>query len=182
MCNSMKNTLLKLLLACASVSGASCAQVEADVPDAQVTQKGVSFRGSGWGGYHDEASVTQSFTLSSANLSWVKDLNSKIYVTEIDLEATSGVQDLSFIHYAHVSIVDADTKMAVPINIVDYVRPNNMAPSSKLTAKTAYPIDITKVWTAKKLLVTVSLAGDLPEKSWSVDVIIHLSGNISYKL
>ena len=180
----MRSPINIALLTLALSASAACAQVEADVPEAQVTQKGVSFHGTGWsgGGWHDEASVTQSFTLSSANLSWVKDLNSKIYVTEIDLEAASGVQDLSFIHYAHITIANADSKMSVPITIVDYVRPDNMAPSSKLTAKTPYPIDISRVWTAKKLLVTISVAGDLPEKSWSVDVIIHLSGKISYKL
>jgi hypothetical protein len=178
----MRNPFPYTFLTLALVMGASCAQVEADVPEAQITKKGVSFHGTGWGGHHDEVSATQSFTLSSENLSWVKDLNSKIYVTEIDLEAVSGVQDLSFIHYAHVSIADADSKFSMPVTIVDYVRPDNMASSATLTAKTPYPIDISKVWTAKKILVTVSLAGDLPEKSWSVDVIIHLSGKIAYKL
>lgn len=183
--NPLTNALLKLALACATVAGASCAQVEADVPEAQITKKGVSFHGTGWGGgggRHDEVSATQTFTLSSENLSWVKDLNSKIYVTEIDLSAVSGVTDLNFIHYAHVSIADADSRKSAPITIVDYARPDNMAPSTMLVAKAPYPVDISTVWTAKKILVTISLAGDLPDKSWSVDVILHLAGKISYKL
>jgi hypothetical protein len=72
--------------------------------------------------------------------------------------------------------------MTMPVVIVDYVRPDNMAPTSVLTAKTPYPIDVSKVWTAKKVLVTVTVAGDLPHKPWTVDVILHLSGKISYKL
>jgi len=183
--NPTTNTLLKLAMVCATAASASCAQVEADIPEAQVTQKGVSFHGTGWGGgggWHDEVSATQSFTLSSENLSWVKDLNTKIYVTEIDLNAVRGVKDLNFIHYAHVSIADADSRKSMPITIVDYVRPDNMEPSTKLVAKAPYPVDISKVWTAKKILVTISLAGNLPDKSWSVDVILHLAGKISYKL
>jgi hypothetical protein len=51
-----------------------------------------------------------------------------------------------------------------------------------LSAKTPYPIDISHVWSAKRLLVTVSLAGQLPDRGWSVDITLHLSGKISYKL
>lgn len=176
------NTTKALMAAMAlAVAAVSCAQVEADVPEAQVTQKGVAFYGVGKGDWHGEVSATQSFTLSSDNLSWVKDLNSKIYLTQIDLRATGSVQDLSFIHYAHITMSDAD-KMAMPVELADYVRPDNQAATSLLTAKTPSPIDISKIWTAEKLLVTVTLAGDLPDKSWSVDVILHLSGKISYKL
>ena len=174
-------TALLVALSLVTAAAASCAQVEADIPEAQVTQKGVTFHGAGRGDGRGEVSVTQSFTLSSDNLSWVKDLNSKIYITEIELSAASGVTDLSFIHFAHVTMDDAD-KMTMPVVIVDYVRPDNMAPTSVLTAKTPYPIDVSKVWTAKKVLVTVTVAGDLPHKPWTVDVILHLSGKISYKL
>ena len=178
------HTIETLLVAMAiGAVAASCAQVEADVPEAKVTQKGVSFHGAGWGGggWSGEVSTTQSFTLDSDNLSWVKDLNSKIYLTQIDLTANSGTQDLSFIHYAHVTMSDGDRK-AMPVELVDYVRPDHQAPTAVLIAKTAYPVDVSKLWTVKKLVVTVTVAGDLPEKSWSVDVTLHLSGQISYKL
>jgi len=179
--NSITNTLPTLALACATLFATSCAEVEADVPEAQVTQKAVTFQGTGWSNGHGEASTMQFFTLSSTNLAWMKDLNSKVYVTEIDLAAVAGVQDLNFIHYAHVSISDASAKVP-PVEIATYMRPDNMAPTAVLKVKTAYPIDISKVWTAKKMLVGVAVAGDLPEKSWSVDVTLHLSGKISYKL
>jgi hypothetical protein len=160
---------------------AGCAEVEAEVPEAQVTQKGVSFRGGGWGGHRDEVSATQTFELSATNLSWVKDLNSKVYLTQIDFRAASGVQDLGFIHFAHVSMSDGERR-SKPVELVNYVRPDGQPATATIAAKTPYPVDISKVWTADKLLVTVSVAGDLPDKSWSVDVTLHLSGSISYKL
>jgi hypothetical protein len=170
---------LPLLLA---VLCASCAQVEADVPEAQVTQKGVAFHGTGgWGTWPGEVSALQSFVLSSDNLSWVKDLNSKIYVTQVDLRAASGVDDLSFIHYAHVTIADAEN-MWKPVEIVDYMRPDNQGPTPLLTAKTLHPVDVTEVWRAKKVVVSIALAGELPSKPWKADVTLHLSGKISYKL
>jgi hypothetical protein len=179
--SAITNSALTAVLAMAATFVASCAQVEADVPEAQVTQKGVAFHGTGWSGSHDDVSATQTFTLSSENLSWVKDLNSKVYLTEIELRATGGTQDLSFIHYAHVTISDGDHK-GMAIDVVDYAAPEHQAATPVLTAKTPYPIDISKVWTADRVVVTVSVAGQLPDKAWSVDVTLHLSGKISYKL
>jgi len=162
-------------------AAAGCAQVEAEVPEAQVTQKGVSFRGGGRGGYHDEVAATQTFELSSTNLSWVKDLNSKVYLTQIDFKAVKGTEDLSFIHFAHVVMSDGERR-SMPVELVNYVRPDGQTATATITAKTPYPVDISKVWTAKRVLVTVSVAGELPDNSWSVDVTLHLSGSISYKL
>jgi len=164
-----------------AVLTASCAEVEAEVPEAQVTQKNVSFHGiDGWGGWDGEVSATRTFALSADNLSWVKDLNSKVYLTQIDLRAVGGTKDLSFIHYAH-AVMAGDHKTA-PVEIASYVRPDDHKEIPVLSAKTPYPVDISRVWEADKVLVTISVAGRLPERGWSVDVTLYLSGKMSYKL
>jgi hypothetical protein len=171
----------KLLAVLALASAGGCAQVEAEVPAVEVTQKGVAFYGVTGAPAAGEVSGTQSFTLSSDNLSWIKDLNSKVYLTEIDLQATSGVADLGFIHYARVTMADADAP-GTAIELVDYTQPDNYTPNPVLAAKTPYPIDLGLVWTAKRILITMTVAGVLPEQSWAVDVTLHLSGKITYKL
>lgn len=172
---------LTAMVALSAVLFASCAEVEAEVPEAQVTQKGVSFHGvGGGGGWDGEIAATRTFTLSSDNLSWVKDLNSKIYLTQIDLRAASGTKDLSFIHYAHA--VMAGDHQTPPVEIASYVRPDHQEEIPVLTAKTPYPVDISRVWEADKVLVTITVAGRLPERGWSVDVTLYLSGKMSYKL
>lgn len=170
------------MLALAAVLVASCAEVEAEVPEAQVTQQNVSFRGIGGdrGGWDDEVAVTQTFALSADNLSWVKDLNTKIYLNQIDLRATKGTEDLSFIHYAHV--VMAGGHKSKPVELVSYVRPEHQGEIPVLSAKSPYPVDISEAWSADKILVTITVAGRLPERSWSVDVTLYLSGKLSYKL
>jgi hypothetical protein len=176
------NSPLLVTLSFLAVAVASCAQVEADVPEAKVTQKSVTFQGvlgGMWKG--GETSTTQFFTLSSAELSWMKDLNSKVCVSAVDLKVVSGVKDLSFIHYGHIAIANGDV-MGLPIEIADYVRPEDAEPSVELTARHVPPADISKIWTAKKVVVSVAVAGDLPQKPWSVDVTLHLSGKIAYKL
>lgn len=183
MSRSIPQNVIQLLTAALLALSAGCAQVEAEVPSAEVTQKNLVFQGSGMAGtgWNGEVAATQTFVLSADNLDWIKDLNSKVYLTQIDLAATRGVENLDFIHFARVTMADADGK-ELPVELVNYARANEAPSSAHLSAKTPYPIDISKVWTAKKLLVTVSVAGTLPEVGWSVDVTLHLSGKISYKL
>jgi hypothetical protein len=173
---------LTVVLACAAAAAASCAKVEADVPEAEVTQKAVAFQGLPGGHALGEVSTTQTFTLTSDNLSWAKDLNSEVYATEVELRAASGVQDLSFIHYARVTMSDGSGDSSVaPIEVVNYERPDNMTPSSVLSVKTVHPINVTQVWAAKKIVITMQLAGIFPEEAWSADVILHMGGKISYQ-
>jgi hypothetical protein len=177
----MKTTPMTRLTLLAALGCAACAQVEAEVPEAQVTQRNLSFQGMGQASMAGEVSTMQSFTLDGANLSWVKDLNSKVYINQVDFRATSGIDDLSFIHYAHVTMSDPEN-MGMPVVVLDYARPDGQPPTLLLTAKTLYPVDISQVWQAKRILVTVALAGTLPEKPWTADTTLYLSGKISYKL
>jgi len=178
-----KNSLpLMVALACTAAAAASCAQVEADVPDAQVTQKSVSFQGMPGASQIGEVSTTQSFTLSGDKLSWASDLNSEIYAHAVEFKAVGAVQDLSFIHYARITMSGGSTGSAnPPVEIIDYQRPDNYTPTSDLTVPTLSPIDVTKVWAAGDVVITMQLAGVFPEQNWSADVTLHLGGKISYK-
>ena len=171
-----------MALAFATASAASCAKVEADVPQAQVTQKSVSFQGFPGSKQIGEVSVTQSFTLTSEDLSWAKDLNSEVYATEFELKAVGALQDLSFIHYARITMSDGTDGATTPaVEIVNYERPANAVASPVIDAPTTYPINVSQVWAAKKVVITMVLAGVFPEDAWSADVTLHMSGKMSYK-
>jgi hypothetical protein len=66
--------------------------------------------------------------------------------------------------------------------VLDYMRPDQQGPTPVLSAKTLYPVDVSQAWKAKKVLVTVSLAGMFPDKAWTADLTLHFSGKLSYKL
>jgi len=181
----MRTTTTKTSLVVAltfAAAAASCAKVEADIPQAQVTQKSVNFQGFPGSKQIGEVSVTQSFTLTSADLSWAKELNSEVYATEFELKAVGAVQDLSFIHYAHITMSDGTNgATASAVEIVNYERPANAAPSPVIDAPTSYPINVSHVWAAEKVVITMVLAGVFPEDAWSADVTLHMSGKMSYK-
>jgi len=171
-----------LALACAAAAAASCVRVEADIPEAEVTQKAVKFQGIPGGGQLGEVSTTQSFTLTADDLSWAKDLNSDVYAYEVEIKAVGAIQDLSFIHFAHVSISSgAEDSTAPAVEVVNYERPADAVASPTISAKTLVPINVTQVWAQKKVIITMNLIGVFPEEEWSADVTLHMSGKISYK-
>jgi hypothetical protein len=171
-----------MALTFAAAAAASCARVEADVPQAEVTQKAVNFQGLPGGRQLGEVSITQTFTLTADDLSWAKNLNSEVYATEFELKAVGAIQDLSFIHYAHITMSDGSDGTTTPaVEIVNYERPANAVASPVLDAPTTYPINVSQVWAAKKVVITMQLAGVFPEETWAADVTLHMSGKISYK-
>ncbi len=171
-----------MLVTFVAATAASCAQVEADIPEAKVTQKSVAFQGVPGSSLVGEVSITQSFVVTSDDLSWAKDLNAEVYAYEVELRAMSGIQDFGFIHYARITLSDAEPTSTTPaIEVINYTRPDNYTPAPVLDVKTTQPINVTSVWAAKKIVVTMQLAGIFPEQAWTADVIFHLSGKVSYK-
>ena len=78
-------------------------------------------------------------------------------------------------------MADADSVWKSVV-VVDYTRPEPVGPVPVIIAKPLYPVDVSQVWTAKKILVSIALAGELPADAWTADLVVHLSGKISYKL
>lgn len=180
----MRTTNISLtgLVAIFSLAVASCAQVDADIPDTKVTQRAVSFQGIPGAQTVGEVSITQSFTVNSDDLSWAKDLNSDVYAYEVELTAVSGVSDLSFIRLARITMSSGEDPSIQPIEVINYTRPAEFTPSAVLDVPTTQPINVTTVWAAKKLVFTLYLTGVFPEQDWAADVTLHMSGKLSYKL
>jgi hypothetical protein len=178
------NPIFALVLACAATGTLACAQVDADVPDAEVTQKAVSFLGIPGGAAMGEVSTTQTFTLSSDKLSWAKNLNSEVYAESVTITALGDLPNLDFIHYARVTMSSGAGVGATipPVELINYQRPDGVSSSPYLTVDALYPVDVTKVWAAGKVVITMQLVGIFPEKAWSADVTLHLTGKMSYKL
>ncbi len=172
---------LSILVSLLVVAGAACAQVDADIPQAKVTQKAVTFQGIPGTGQGGEVSITQTFTLTEDDLSWAKDINADVYANGVELSAVSGVQDLSFIHYARITMSSGSDPATTPIEVVNYQRPDNATVGPVLAVPTTSPINVTSVWAAKKVVFTVEIAGLLPEQGWAADITLQLSGKLSYK-
>jgi hypothetical protein len=175
------NRFFPVLVSLLSLAAASCAQVDVSIPDTKVTQKAVTFQGVPGAQAAGEVSITQTFTMSSDDLSWAKDLNSDVYAYAVELKAVSGVDDLGFIRLARITMADGEDKTVAPIEVINYTRPEDYVASPVLEVPTTQPVNVTTVWAAKQLVFTVYLTGIFPEQDWSADLTLHLNGEISYK-
>jgi hypothetical protein len=175
------NRSVLALVSFVSLAAASCAQVDVAIPDTKVTQKAVTFQGIPGAQAAGEVSITQTFTMTSDDLSWAKDLNSDVYAYEIELKAVSGVEDLGFIRLARITMANGDDATATPIEVINYTRPENYVASPLLQVPTTQPVNVTTVWAADKLVFTMYLTGIFPEQDWAADLALHMNGEISYK-
>lgn len=164
----------------ALIQGACSLAVEADVPDVEITQRGVRFDGNAAAAQLGTVSTSRSFQLSSSNTSWAKELNSEVRAVAVTLRAASGVPNLDFVKYAGVNMFDA-TESAAPVRVMSYERPDGAPSSSVIEVAMTQPIDVTALWTSNGAKLEVQMAGQLPANSWTADIVLRLSGKITYK-
>ena len=162
---------------------AGCVQVQANVPDVEVTQHGIRFDAVPFGSKLGEVSSTRTFTLSGEALSFAKNLNSEVFAMEVTLTPVAPLSDLRFIRTARVVMSSSSGTTAIePSEIINYERADVAVSLPELTVKTLYPVDVTKVWSAEKTTISLTISGVLPETAWGVDLTLRMGGKIEYKM
>jgi len=173
----MKLQLLVPVLA--ALTGGCSPSFEADLPDVEVTQRGLKMAGVPGAALLGDASVTSSFTFSSS--AWAKRMNSEILVHKVTITANGSLASLDFIKSARVTAA-ASALSDGTTPIVDYERSADAPSTLAIAVSPPAPIDVTSLWSADQVVIELQAAGQLPEQDWTVDVTLNLSGNITYKL
>ncbi len=204
--NKTRTALLFSILLTAPAIGCGVS-VEADIPDVEVTQRGLAFQGVPVAGI--EGSVSTTYTQQHGKLDLPEDLDSEVKTLSVAIRAASGVDDLSFISHIRITMAPGSGGGA-PIELGTYDAPSatgnkgngngngngnsngngnakseataSSAGSSKeITLTTLNPANVLDAWKTESALFTLEIAGTLPTKSWSADVIIHFAGSAKYK-
>jgi hypothetical protein len=163
----------------AALASACSFSAEADIPEVDVTQHGVTVPGVPGAERIGDVSVTSSFTFSSSNTAWAKRMNSEIFLHQVTVTATDGVPNLDFIKSARLTMADSANSEATT-EIVSYDRCDEAPSSSTIEVSMPEPIDITPLWSADQTLIELAMAGQLPEEDWTLDVTLKLTGKITY--
>jgi hypothetical protein len=165
------------LLATVALGAASgCAlSVEADMPDVEVTQRGLVFGGVAAAG---EASMEKSYSQQHGKLDLPAGLDSEIKTLSVTLTATGGVADLSFIH--HLRITMAADGGGAPIELGSYDPRGGAAVGAEIGLTTLNPINVLDAWKTDSATFTLEIAGALPTNDWTGDVTVHFSGMAKY--
>src|SRR6185295_13035499 len=142
-------------LALAAATSAGCmVSVEAEIPDVQVTQKGLAFAGVPIGGALGDVSMTQSFSQEHDALDLPEGLTSEVKALEVSLTAREGISDFSFVHYLRLTMSD-DSNNANAVELIDFQRDDSAAPSPVLKMIAANPVNALEKWKTKSALFTI---------------------------
>jgi hypothetical protein len=184
--SELRGSLLTLafslcVLAFAAVSAAGCmVSVDAEVPDVEITQKGLTFAGVPLGGALGDVSMTQTFSQDHDALALPNGLTSEIKALEVSLTAKEGVTDFGFVHYLRLTMSD-DSHNANAIELINFERDASAAPSAVLQMVATNPVDTLEKWKTKSVLFTIDIAGTLPAKDWVADIAVRFGGKVHYQ-
>lgn len=173
--------MLLLSVVLVAMSSAACmtsAEVEAD--NIEVTWRGLLFQGVPVAASEISVSTEGSFELAPASLAWAKDLDAKARVKQVRIVPAESVQNLSFLELVTATMAAASNPEKALV-VASYQRASAEAQSPQIAIANPEPIDVTEIWAAKQMRVTMALLGQLPTVPWSVDVTIVLDGQFTVR-
>lgn len=161
-----------------------CTNVEATLPEIEVTQPNIRFEAFAYPpGLLSEPTLSVPFELSTAKLgASTKEENQKqireLAIFNVVLVPRGGVDNLAFVRRLLVT-ARAPGDPASSIRILDYERPEDGPLTRNLRAPPPAPVDILPLWRPKpdqerKVFVTLVVTGELPEVPWTIDAVFSL--------
>jgi hypothetical protein len=167
------------ILLSATAGGCGLTSFQADIPDVEVTQRGLAFEGVPLAGLIGDVSVSRSFSQQHQKLDLPAGIDSEVKALGVSLVAKSGVQDFSFIHNLRVTMSD---NVHPPVQLLEYQQTPGATPSGTLDMVSANPVNTLDHWKTDSATFIIDVAGSLPAQPWTVDLRIHFGGSLKYKL
>jgi hypothetical protein len=152
---------------------------DADLPEVEITQRGVKMPAAPASPSGGDISIPATFTLSSSDAAWAKRMNSAVQIHHLTIAPGGTLPSLDFIASAHVTVAPSSS-LGNATTILDYERAADAPAGSAIQVDMPAPIDITAAWTADTTAVELDVAGQLPTQDWTIDVTLELSGKIKY--
>jgi len=177
---AMRLRLFCILVLLAATFGACAPSFDADLPEVEVTQRGVKVPAAPASPSGGEVAVSATFALSSSDAAWAKRMNRAVQIHHLAIAPGGTLPSLDFIAAAHVTVAPSASPETAT-TILDYERAADAPAASAIQVDLPAPVDITVAWTADTTVVELDVAGQLPTEDWTIDVTLELSGKIAYK-
>jgi hypothetical protein len=177
---NLKTTWILLgTFALASLTAGGCMlQVEADVPEVEITQHDVVFAGVPAAANLGDVSLTKTFSQQHRRLDLPAGLTTEVKAMGVTLTAKSGIDNFDFLKNLRVTMSDG---VHDPVELVDYQRVDGAPSTNVLTVESANPVNTLDQWKTDSATFTVEVAGGLPAGDWSLDVAVRFAGKLVYK-
>jgi hypothetical protein len=169
----------------ASAAGGCSISAQADVPDVEVTQHGISIPGipaqaaALLGGSGGDMSTNVSFQQSMPDLNLPKDLDSTVKAVKVDFVAKDGVSDFSFVKSLRVTMTPKGSTSVT--ELINYEKAQGAKVGSTLTVDSQNPVNILDQFKVDSATFNVAIGGALPAAAWKFDMVVHFSGEVTYK-
>ncbi len=161
-------------------SGACMLSVEADVPDVEVTQHDVAFQGIPGASLIGDVSTGMTFTQDRPALNLPKEIDSTVQAVKVELRAKSGIQDFGFLRALRITMAPKGAD-GEPVELINYEKAAGAVVGATLTIPSRNPVNILDQWKAESAIFNVQVEGTLPEQAWTIDIVAHFAGKVSYK-
>jgi len=170
-----------------TAAGGCSISAQADVPDVEVTQHGISIPGvpagaaaflSGGSSSSGATSTTVSFKQSLPDLNLPQDLTSTVKAVKVDFIAKDGIKDFSFVQGLRVTMTPKGSTAVT--ELINYQK-NGVTNGKTLSIDSQNPVNILDQWKTDSATFTVEVMGDLPTAAWTFDMAVHFSGQVTYK-
>jgi hypothetical protein len=182
----MRRTRARLVPLCMLLAGGCSPVVEARFDDIEVTRPDIPVPGAGISGL---SSVMFSFSFDSTKLGANSNLQAQsaiasVKLQRLELTAKGGVTDLSFIRtlhaFAFVPLAKTNYQSTRQVEIADYERRGDEPVGATFSVPLPEPVDILPLLQPsssdqRKIVVVVSLGGELPSQNWTTDVSMSIS-------
>jgi hypothetical protein len=178
--NPLSPTLLLAACALASLSAAGCTlQLEADVPEVEITQHDVAFQGVDPAtSQAGDVGLAKSFSQQHQRLELPAGITTEVKAMGVTLTAKSGIENFDFIKNMRVTMSDG---VHQPNELIDYQRVDGAPSTNVLTIESANPVNTLDQWKTDTANFTLEVAGALPTSDWTLDVSVRFAGKLVYK-
>jgi hypothetical protein len=180
MANHKLGSMLFGALALLSLTAGGCMmQVEADVPEVEITQHDLRFEGvsAGADGLGD-LSLSKSFSQRHQRLDLPAGLDTEVKALGITLTAKGGIENFDFLKNLRLTMSD---DVHAPVELINYQREDGAPSTNVLSMASANPVNTLDHWRTDSATFTVEVAGPLPTQEWMVDLAVRFAGKIKYK-
>jgi hypothetical protein len=172
-----------LLVASLALSGCAMS-VSGELPEIEVTQHDLTLPGAPRELRTGEVTVSlPSFFQPNERIGLPIDSYQSVKVTGMNVVLKrGGGGDLSFVHSLRVTLggLQGYVAGAAPIEVAHYERPQSGAAGGTTIDAGKGPVEVVDAWRDPVTVMTVEATGDLPEESWTVDLVVRLSARLTY--
>ena len=159
-------------------TGGCMMEVEADVPDVEITQHDLVFTGVPAASGLGDVSLSKSFSQKHQRLDLPAGLDTEVKALGVTLTAKTGVENFDFLQNLRLTMSD---DVHDPVELINYQRDPNAPSTNVLSMPSANPVNTLDQWKTDSATFTVELAGALPAQDWKVDLAVRFAGKIKYK-